>query len=121
MADKVQGGTPRGFESLCGTCRNAQADTRPHLVYEAYASLLRKAAEWDEKDWECANRFERHAVNAVLDLKAEREPYTLLIHQTVRCPSAAQRCTCPAHQTIKLELEKELAALSRTESAKEQK
>lgn len=48
-------------------------ETRPHLVHEAYVSLLKRAEEFDEKDWDAASRFERHAINAALDLKAARE------------------------------------------------
>ena len=46
---------------------------RPHLAPAAYQSLLRRAAEYEEKDWDQAQRFERHAINAALDLRVERE------------------------------------------------
>lgn len=39
------------------------------LNHDAYASLLRKADEWDRVDWETASRYERHAVNAAMDIR----------------------------------------------------
>lgn len=40
-----------------------------HLSHEAYVSLLRRADEYDGDDWEKAHKFERHAINATLDLR----------------------------------------------------
>jgi len=40
-----------------------------HLIYEAYVSLLKRAEDFDEKDWERAGKFERHAINAALDIR----------------------------------------------------
>jgi hypothetical protein len=51
-------------------------DERPHLVHGAYVSLLKRADEWAadfyEKGRKQADRFERHAVNAALDLRDAR-------------------------------------------------
>lgn len=54
-------------------------DDRPNLVYEARKMLLARWAKYSDPknldwDWEdVTNRWERHAINAVLDLeRAER-------------------------------------------------
>lgn len=45
-------------------------ELQTHLVYEAYLSLLKRAdSDWNVEDWEMADKFERHAVNAALDIR----------------------------------------------------
>lgn len=51
---------------------------KPNLVYEAYASLLKRIEEFDEQDWERAGRFEKHAMNASLDFRDLLAKYELL-------------------------------------------
>ena len=52
-------------------------DTRPHLVHEARKAIENRIAKYFDPhnlyyDWDDADRWERHAMNAVLDLqKAE--------------------------------------------------
>ena len=49
-----------------------------HLSHDAYVSLLKKADEWDEEDWEKASKYERHAINAAADLREAKEKLKLL-------------------------------------------
>lgn len=59
---------------------------KDHLINAAYEALLNRAEAWDEKDWDSATKFERHAVNAALDLKAAREEIAQLKAKSPVCP-----------------------------------
>lgn len=60
---------------------------RPQLVHEARQSLLARAAKYNDPtnlDWEwkdATNKFERHAINAVLDLEEMRTALRKLIDE----------------------------------------
>lgn len=70
----------------CPTCKpeGDAGTTKPHLVYEARASLLDRAIKYfdprnEEWDFDRADKFERHAINAVLDLQAAEKRITALL------------------------------------------
>jgi len=43
--------------------------SKMHISHDAYTSLLKRAEEYDDEDWERAGRFERHAINLAVDLR----------------------------------------------------
>lgn len=50
---------------------------RPHLVHEAYVSLLKRAEIYSNPDlehleWDAVPKYEKHAINAALDLQQAR-------------------------------------------------
>jgi hypothetical protein len=54
---------------------------RPHLVWEAYQSLLKRAEKCDtdpDWDWDRESNFSRHAMNAALDLRDLKAEYNVL-------------------------------------------
>jgi hypothetical protein len=61
---------------------------KSHLASAAYESLLKRASEYEERDWERADKFERHAINAVLDLKAALALNAVLLKaiEELECP-----------------------------------
>lgn len=41
----------------------------PHLVHEAYVALLKRGDTYEDEDWEQSDKWQRHAINAALDLR----------------------------------------------------
>lgn len=88
---------------------HALGQTKHYLALAAYQSLLRRADEYEEKDWNRADRFERHAINAALDLQTERMTNRELLEAlrqiaqvcTVVTPSTATQARLIAEAAIR--------------------
>lgn len=72
------------------------------LDLQALSSLLKRARSGDEQEWNSAGRFERHAMNAALDIEALTNA---LWHQAVRSHEYSPH-SCDACQDAKVFLEK---------------
>lgn len=120
--------------------RDTARERKSNLIHAAYVSLLKRGDIYEDKDWERADKWERHAINAALDLRnalaevARLATTNITLRQSWECEVSLvaelrhelqkrDKCSfigpmrdCPTHGES-AELRKEREARERAESA----